>query len=336
MENKNTLSVKEIAAMAGTSVATVSRVINQNGGFSKETEMRVRKIIEEYNYRPNRLAQSLRMQRSQAIGILVPDISNEFFSGIVKEIQNTLFKNGNLTLICNTNEDPIQEQQQVKMLLAQQVDGIIYIGSDNGTSFINIPTIYIDRDPYAAAKDKNKKNYIFIESDNETGGYMAAQELLRKGIKRPAIVCFGKNFSTIQRRSKGFLQALKEAQVEFDSSLFLEMKNDNLEEGAKAAKILLQERSNVDGIFFTSDVLAIGGVRFLTNQGIKIPEQLSIIGFDGIEMGNVVTPKLTTIEQNLKQIGELAALRILDMINQSDIKEKNFKVPVKLIQRGTT
>lgn len=335
MENKNSLSLREIAEMAGTSVATVSRVINQNGRFSKETESRVRKIIEEYNYHPNRLARSLRMQRSQVIGVLVPDISNEFFSGIIKEIQNTLFKNGNITLICNTNENPVEEQQQVNMLLGQQVDGIIYIGSSTGAALLDVPVLYIDRDPYAGIKNM-EKDYIFIESDNESGGYLAGRELLSKGTTKPAVVCFGKNFSTIQGRSRGFLRALKEADMELEDDLFLEMDHDQMEEGARAARILTEERKDVDGIFFTSDILAVGGVRYLTNQGFKIPEQLRVIGFDGIEMGNVVTPRLTTIAQDLEQIGELAALHILDMINQTAIKKKSIKVPVRLVQRGTT
>ena len=137
------LSVKEIAEMAGTSVATVSRVINQNGRFSKATEKRVLEIIEQYNYQPNQLARSLRVQHSQVIGIMVPDITNEFFANIIRAVQEHLLLQNYMTIICNTNESGIEAKKQLQMLLAQKVSGVIYInnGENDVLESMNLPTV---------------------------------------------------------------------------------------------------------------------------------------------------------------------------------------------------
>ncbi len=332
MGNGNNISMTEIAKKAGTSVATVSRVINQNGRFSRETEERVRKIIEEYSYQPNRLARSLRMQRTQVVGILVPDISNEFFSGITREVQDNLFRKGYMTFICNTNENVVQEQRQVSMLIEQQVDGIVYIGGNGGAAMINIPVVYIDRDPYSDS-DKQKGDYVIIESDNLAGGYLAGKRLLERDVKRPAVVYFGGNLSTIKGRLAGFRKAMREKKIRLDESLLIEVEGNSWDEGRRAARILLNEHSGVDSVFFTSDALAVGGINYLQKNGVRVPEDMAVIGFDDIAAGDMITPGLTTIRQDMKAMGKLAAGRILDMINQAEHRKKHIRVPVSLVER---
>lgn len=122
------ISIKDIADMAGVSIATVSRVINQNGRYSKETEECVKKIMEEYDFHPNQLARGLRVSTVKVIGILIPDITNEFFANITLELQNLLMEYGYLTLICSNNENTRLENEQMDMLLGQRVSGIIYVG----------------------------------------------------------------------------------------------------------------------------------------------------------------------------------------------------------------
>ena len=192
---KTTYSVKDIADMAGVSVATVSRVINQNGRFSKETEDRVNEVIRKTNYQPNQLARGLRTNRAKTIGVLVPDITNEFFARIILEIQNRFFAEDYITLIFNTNEDEKVEQRQLNAFQSQLVSGLVYVsGNTNNKLTIDVPIVYIDRKP--AFEKADNANYVLIESDNFQGGVLATEELINKGCKNIACVYFNEALST--------------------------------------------------------------------------------------------------------------------------------------------
>lgn len=329
------LSVKEIAEMAGTSVATVSRVINQNGRFSKATEKRVKDIIEEYGYQPNQLARGLRVQHTQVIGILVPDITNEFFASITKEVQKHLLVQNYMTLICSTNENVMEAKEQLRMLLAQKVSGIIYIGGEDITESINIPTVYIDRDP-RDMKTELDDNYAMIECDNIQGGYLAGQELVKKGARKIAYVCYGGNLSTTKKRIQGCRAALQEAGLELNPEYGVYVNEVSLEEGKRATEHIVNDLKGVDGIFYMSDLLAVGGVGYLTEKHIHVPDQIRLVGFDDITISSSIYPRLTTVHQPVDEFGRLAAQRILDMINGKDIPQQRQRIPVELVVRETT
>lgn len=331
---KNRLSVKDIAELAGTSVATVSRVINQNGRFSKETEQRVKSIMEEYGYQPNQLARGLRVSRTQVIGILVPDLMNEFFASIVKEVQKTLLEKKYMTLICSTNENVMEAQDQIRMLLGQKVDGIIYIGGDDIVESIHIPIVFIDRDP----RDNHPgiEDYALFECDNIQGGYLAGCELAEKGAKNIAYVCFNTEFSTTKKRLMGFEKALKENNIELPLDCGVHVEEVSIEAGRTATEYIINHMKNVDGIFFMSDILAIGGLEYVNSVGIKVPEQMKIVGFDDISFGRITTPKLTTIHQPVDRMGQAAANCIMDMIEGNEIDVKRQRIPVSLVVRATT
>ena len=275
------LSVKEIAEMAGTSVATVSRVINQNGRFSKDTEKRVKEIIEKYDYQPNQLARGLRVNHTQVIGILVPDI----------------------------------------------------------TESLHIPTVYIDRDPRDMKREEkpgSEENYAMIECDNIQGGYLAGQELACKGAKKIAYVCYGGTLSTIKKRLQGFKEALAEYEIEINPKYGIYVNEVSLEEGSRAAQYIMENLGGADGIFFMTDILAVGGLSYLVNPNIKVPDQVKVVGFDDISMSRMIYPKLTTIHQPVQEYGRLAAERIVDMINGKDVEIQRQRIPVNLVVRETT
>lgn len=334
MTEKN-ISVKEIAKLAGTSVATVSRVLNQNGRFSKETEKRVMDIVEKYGYKPNQLARGLRISHSRAIGLMVPDITNEFFSGIIKEVQKNLLVYNYVTLICNCNEDIKEARGQIEMLMSYKVSGIIYIGGENLVESQNIPTLYIDRDPRDFQIDLSD-NHALIECDNIQGGYLAGRELLQKGVTNVRVVGYNAKLSTIKKRINGFKEAFEEAGVPLDDELFIGVSEVSMCEGARIAKEILEGGKRVDGIFFTSDVLAIGAIGYLTNAGIKIPEEMKIVGFDDIGAGQIVDPHLTTVHQPIEEFGRLAAETILNLIEKKEIETNKYRLPVELVVRQTT
>lgn len=333
------LSVKEIAEMAGTSVATVSRVINQNGRFSKDTEKRVKEIIEKYDYQPNQLARGLRVNHTQVIGILVSDITNEFFASITKEVQKHLLTQNYMTLICSTNENVMEAKEQLQMLLSQKVGGIIYIGGEDITESLHIPTVYIDRDPRDMKREEkpgSEENYAMIECDNIQGGYLAGQELACKGAKKIAYVCYGGTLSTIKKRLQGFKEALAEYEIEINPKYGIYVNEVSLEEGSRAAQYIMENLGGADGIFFMTDILAVGGLSYLVDHNIKVPDQVKVVGFDDISMSRMIYPKLTTIHQPVQEYGRLAAERIVDMINGKDVEIQRQRIPVNLVVRETT
>jgi LacI family transcriptional regulator len=332
--NKSVYSVKEIADMAGVSVATVSRVINQNGRFSKETEERVRAIIKETNFQPNQLARGLRTNRVNTIGILVPDISNEFFSKIVLEIQKRLFERDYITLIFNTNEDAEVEQRQLSILQSQKIGGLIYIsGNSHSKQNMGLPTIYIDRKPVF---ENDEHRYLMIESDNIQGGFLATEELIRKGCRNIACISFRERLSTHGGRIKGYQKALRQHNLPSVNQNILFVETVTSDAGHDATQKLLSENPSIDGVFYTADVLAMGALQAINEMNLSIPSCLKIVGFDDISQSTLSIPPLTTIRQNIETFGKLATDFIIDMIAGITIEERLHVIPVDLIVRKST
>lgn len=332
--NEN-LSVKDIAALAGVSVATVSRVINQNGRFSKETEARVRRTIEEYGYRPNLLARGLRTNKVQMIGVIVPDITNEYFAKITLDMQKRLFEFDYSTIICNTNEIYGIEMRHLAMLKSLNVSGLIHltgIPMKNQTAF-DVPTVYIDREPSGALEGSN---CVLIESNNEQGGYLAAREMLNRGCKHIALIEFKNAVSSHISRAKGYERALRERGIPIDSRYISQTREISYESGYRCMKKLLQTTEELDGVFCTTDMLALGALKALGELGIQVPSQVKLVGFDDTTASEMARVPITTIRQPVEKFGSLAISTLLRMINGEKIEENRFLLPVHIVRRETT
>ena len=331
---KQTVSVKDIAREAHTSIATVSRVINQNGRYSKETERRVLEAIKKFNYETNQLARSLRIMHSKNVGIMVPDITNEFFSNIIWTVQQELMKHGYMTVICNSGEDRDLARKQVHMLLGQKVSGIIYIGGAEITDELDIPTIYVDRDPRNTTPEMDG-DFQLVECDNIQGGYLAGKELTEKGCRRISYVCFDEELSTIKKRRQGFEKALEEAGTA-KMGPSVAVKEVSMREGFLATERILKEEPKTDGIFFMSDVLAVGGLKYLLQEDIPVPQRVKLVGFDDISLCAILEPGITTVHQPLTEMGKTAVNRLLCFINEESDHFMHERPPVYLVHRGTT
>ena len=323
------ISIKEIARLAGTSVATVSRVINQNGRFSKETEQRVRKVIEEYGYKPNMLAQGLRQDRMKVIGVIVPDITSEFFAGIVREIENELFGRGYMALLCDTHEREEIETRFMDMLSDLRFSGVIYVGGKRTQSiFEDLPAVYIDREPTQVISEPMS---CFVGSDNFQGGYLAALRLLEAGRKNPAIVRFDSALETQRQRYLGFIRALEERGLAGGGAYYVD--DVDFGHGYQVTRAILDARPAVDAIFYTSDILAIGGLQCLHEAGVSIPEDMAVIGMDDIPMSARIVPPLTTVRQNYREFGRIAVESLVRMLEGEPVEDQIL--PVEVIERKT-
>lgn len=332
MKNEKTISIKELAEISNVSIATISRVINKKGGYSKATEERILKLIESKSYQRNVNARSLRTKKSQTIGVIVPDISNEFFAKIVQSVEKQAIKYNYSVFVCNTDENIEIEKRQLSNLIGQFVDGIIYIGGgvqlENDSQLFKIPVIYIDR--YIDDKE------IYIESDNFHGGYLAAQELIRSGCKKMAVMKDIRKISSAYKRYLGFLQAMKDYRMNFDNKLLCDVTVISHKEAKEKTLELLDSGEVFDGIFATNDTMALGIMMALNERRIKIPSEVKLVGFDNISAAEMAGVPLTTINQNKQKMGELAVELLMDKILARKSNVRNIKIPVNLIRRKST
>ena len=332
MKNKKNISIKELADMAGVSIATISRVINRKGGYSRETEQKIRALIKEKSYQQNVNARSLRTQKSQSIGVILPDISNEFFAKIVQAIEKQAIKYNYSVFICNTNENIEIEKRHLNSLTGQLVDGIIYIGGEikleKYEHEVKVPIIYVDR--YTDDKE------IYVESDNYYGGYLATKELIESGCTKIAIMKDMRRISSAHKRYQGFINALKDYKVKIDDKLICEVEVVGYKEAKEKTLELLDAGQIFDGVFATNDAMALGVMMALNERRIKVPEEVKIVGFDNISATEIAGIPLTTINQNKQKMGEMAVELLMDEILQRKSDVNNIKIPVNLIRRRST
>jgi len=315
--------------MAGVSTATVSRVINQQGGYSIETQLKVKKVIKESSYQPNWNAARLRTQTSRNIGVIVPDITNEFFAKIIQSLELFFMEHKYTVLICDSQENIEIENQHIQNLKEQQVEGIIYISGQNQSpiqeDIFSIPIVYIDRYP--------KNVHVYVHSNNVQGGYLATKELLEKGCKNVLFFRDIKNPSAIQQRRKGYLIALKDNT--FDKSLEIASISTYQESFKTIEKLIDTKGCYFDGIFATNDKMALGCLNALLSKQIKVPEQIKIVGFDNISLSQVCHPAITTISQDTNQMAIKAGSALIDSMNDKK-KKQSIIIPVSFCIREST
>ncbi|EGB2305088.1 LacI family transcriptional regulator [Listeria monocytogenes] len=324
-------SIKDIAKLSGVSVATVSRVINDNGRFSEETREKVLAVIKETNYQMNFSAKSLRMNKSFSVGILVPDISNYFFSSVVQQIEAILFDQGYSTIICNTGRNLDKEMAYLNMLESKMVDGLIVIsGADEfGFKYTNaengIPSVCIDRQP------KDKKDTIFISSNHYQGAFEATEALIHAGVKSPVIFMHSRQSSSAKERLKGFQDALKKNNIRYDPDVSKFTVDLQIHDYQKSIITFVNEVTTMDGIFAINDNIALELLNLLPTIGKKIPNDIKVIGFDDTPQCNYTVPKLSSVKQNIPKIAQITVDNLITIIKNPKQKKRITEiVPVEL------
>ena len=328
------LSIKQISELSGVSTATVSRVINHNGRFSKETEERVLSVIEQYKYVPNMVARGLRRNASQIVGIIVPDITNEFFARIVLQIQMKLFEKNFSAVICNTNENEQLEISHLHFLKAQNVSGLIFISGNPSHSQPNssFPTVYIDRRP----KDVWTKDTIIIESDNVQGGYLAGKALLGQGAKHIATIMDSRMHTAGETRYQGWKDAMDETHATIIPQLQMRVQEVGFNASYERVKSLLESGQTFDALFCGTDWLAMGALAAMHEHGVHVHADVKVIGFDDVSIATFSSKPITTIHQDAERMGELAVELLLKRIDGEKIEQPHRVLDVTLIQRATT
>lgn len=329
-------SIKDIARLSGVSVATVSRVINNNGRFSEVTKNKVLKVIEDTGYQMNFSAKSLRMNKSFSVGILVPDISNYFFADTVQKIEEILFEKGYSTIICNTSRNISKENAYIKMLEGQNIDGLIVIsGADEfGFDYLEpnkkIPYICIDREP------KFKEHTIYISSNHYQGSFEATESLLNSGVKTPMILMHKRKSPSSIERLNGFKDALKKNNIIFNHSTNLLKVDYDTSDLEAQIENHFNKYPMIDGIFAINDEIGIKALSTFDKLNLKVPEQIKIIGFDNIPSCDFTTPSLSSVNQDTTSIAENAVNSLLNLINEDAETGETILIPVSLILRQSS
>ncbi|MEG2396014.1 MAG: LacI family DNA-binding transcriptional regulator [Oscillospiraceae bacterium] len=326
------MSMINIAELSGVSIATVSRVLNKNGRYSPETEKKVIDIVKKYDYKVNPNAKGLRTNKTQSIGVIVPDITNEFFAKIIRSIENSIMPKGYTVFVCDSNENGEMEEHHISSLVAKDVDGIIYISTKPDVKHIydeyKIPVVYIDRRPQNAG--------TLIISDNEMGGFIATEELIKKGCQKIVMLRDKNRYSTVVNRYEGFVNAHKKHNLLVNEKLVIDMEV-SYKSSHDAVKELINSGEKFDGIFCNNDIMAIGALHALRDAKIKVPSEVKIIGFDGISLTEICDPPMTTVMQDTDMFGKKSVEALLRLIeNKEPKKDEVYTIPVTLKKRSTT
>lgn len=330
------IGIKEIARLAGVSTATVSRALSQPARVSPETRAQVMAVVEEHDYRVNSFARSLRVRRADAVLALVPNLGNPFFSEIIAGIQEGLSPAGIDLLVTDTLSQQARRQSPVGHLQAARADGIICL--DGG-----LPADLLDE---LAASDvasrvvfacewPEGRSFTTVRSDNRAGMALAVQHLVGLGHSRFALLTGPAGNVLTKERQEGAMAALSEAGLSLPAA---RIKGGSFEirDGYRAAGELMRCAERPTAILCASDQLAIGCISGLSELGIRVPEDVSVVGFDDIALAAYSRPPLTTIRQDRRRLGRCAAKNLLASLAGSPAPELLTTLPVEIVVRRST
>ncbi|WP_066073227.1 LacI family DNA-binding transcriptional regulator [Neobacillus soli] len=331
------ITIKDIARKANVSITTVSRVINQKSeGIGDSTRKKVLDIIEELDYRPNSIARSMITKQTNTIGLIIPDIRNPFFPELVRGVEDFANQHAYNVFLCNTDGEPKRELEYISLMKEKNVDGIIFTYSCAETIH-QLEEIVLDQKIPLVLLDRGVDDQKFsgVSIDNEKAGYLATKHLLDLSHTKIGCITGPAQFPNSKDRLNGYRKALKEAGIPFDQDLILAA-DFQMDGGYQAAKTLLAKK-DITAIFAFNDVMAFGVYQAAAEQGMNIPEDVSVVGFDNINYNQLLNPKLTTIEQSVYDMGEISAKILLEQITQGgDVKNKTLYLEPSLILREST
>ncbi len=335
------ITLKDIAEILGVSVTTVSKALKDYPDVSKKTKRLVKETAQTLNYKPNAFAVNLRTSESKTIGIIIPEVVHHFFSSVLKGIIAQAEKKGYLVIILQSNESFELEKKQIDLLLSKRVDGILISLANSTIHFDHINDI-INSDTPLVLFDKIAKvvqcSKVII--NDRKAAYTATTHLITSGCKKIAHFRGPLLPQNSIDRFLGYKNALLDHGMTYDPSLVYILNDMSFEEGVQFAKKLLKDHNDVDGIFINTDLVAIGAISEFNNQGIDIPNDISIVGFSNWFMSSVISPTLTTIDQPGYKMGKVAFKLLYKEIKQKKQKTpvtfKTVELPTELIIRDSS
>lgn len=327
-------TMREVAEHAGVSVTTISHIINDTRPVSDELRQRVLAAMQELGYQPNRLARSLRRGETHTIGMIIPDSVNPFFAEVARGIEDKGFEEQYSVIICNSDGDLKKELLYTNLLTEKQVDGIIFVAAGVSTEHITvlrerkIPVVVVDRQIPGVSVDS-------VLTDNTLGGWQATHHLIQLGHKRIGCIRGPSALTPSADRLVGYRKALEEEGYDFDEALIV--KGDfQYQSGHQMARRLLELKDTPTAIFACNDLMAMGAICAATEMDLRIPEDLSVVGFDDVSLASFTNPTLTTIAQPKYEMGVMAVEMLIKRIRAIDMPIQEVILDTKLVLRKST
>lgn len=326
-------TIKDVAALAGISYTTVSHVLNNSRPVSEAVRLKVEAAIVQLDYVPSAVARSLKAQATLTIGLLIPNGMNPYFAELARGIEDHCERNGFCVILCNSDDDPHKQRSYLRVLQEKRVDGLIVssvdgeVGLAGGLATTRTPTVIVDRELQGVDAD-------LISIDHEYGAWLATRHLLELGHRQIACIAGPQRAAVTAMRLAGYQRALQQAGVppRPDWALYSDFTSSAGYQAA--AGLLAGERPTA--IFAGNDMIGIGVLRAAAERGINVPQTLSVIGFDDVQLSRYVYPALTTVGQSIMQLGEAAAERLLLRIaNPGEPVEKRLIKPGVVVREST-
>lgn len=327
------LTIRQIAEMAGVSVTTVSQILNNKGSrFSDATRKRVLDIVNEHQYKPDFFASSLITRHSKTIGMIVPDVTDFFFSKVVEGAESYLNPLGYMLILCNSRQSIEKETRFLKELSHRSVDGIILATPNQLPEEYSLQSGFYHRMPLILIdRGLNRREAGRLIVKEYEGAYQAVSYLIDQGHRQIGLLKENTGYYQLEERYNGYRHALKDADIDFKRQ-WVVAGELTVEGGYAAAKELLRVK-DLTAIFCSNDAMAIGCYQAIYELGKKIPEDISVIGFDGLKLSEYTNPPLTTVMQPTFDIGFTAAKFLVDAIEFPERRIPNKIFDTKLIIR---
>ncbi|WP_281309634.1 LacI family DNA-binding transcriptional regulator [Flavobacterium flavigenum] len=334
-------TLKEIASALGISITTVSKALKNYPDVSDKTKKAVIALAQQLDYTPNSFAVNLRTKESKTIGLIIPEVVHHFFSGVVNGIIAEAEKNGYLVIILQSNESLELEKKQIALLINKRVDGIIMSLSNESNDDVHIKDILKKEIPFVQFDKISKlipSSKVVI--NDQKAAMEAVQHLIDMGCRKIAHIRGLENPQNAIDRFLGYKKALEKNGIPFDSKLVYSCKAITFEQGVEFAKQILEEDKGIDGIFVITDLVAVGVLAHFNEKGIQVPNQIAVIGFSNWLVSQVITPKLSTVNQPSYDMGVAAFNLLLEEIlcrkEGNVFKPKIIELETEVIVREST
>lgn len=328
------MTIKQVAKRAGVSPATVSRTLHNSPQLSAETAARVRRAIDELGYRPNIAAQSLVSGRSRLLGLVVSDITNPFFPELIKGFEEVALRNGYDVFVASTNYDPLRTALCVRRMIERKIDGVAIITSEVDASLTDslvrrqVPLVFLD-----VGKTGNGVSNVKI--DYAQGMAQAVEHLRSLGHSRIAFIAGPLHLESVCERRDAFLADMRDPAAGVPGEAMLEVGNHKVDGGLQAMLRLLERTPRPTAVVASNDLTAIGALRAIHQRGLRVPEDISVVGFDDIQMAEFMEPPLTTVRLLRTEVACAACDALLQLIGTPGVGSE-FRVGTSLVIRAST
>jgi LacI family transcriptional regulator len=325
------MTITDVAKEAGVSVSTVSHVVNNTRFVKPETRARVMQAIQILDYTPSISAQSLKKNVTHTVGMIVTCSTNPYFAEIVSQIESQLYESGFNLILCNSGQDFVKQRNYIRTLKGKRIDGLLVLESVVSDAFLklvescNFPVVLMDMEAEELAS---------VTDDSEAGGYLATSCLIARGHREIGCITGPADHHQSRLRYRGFLRALDEAGIELNPD-WVYAGNLEADSGESAVVQLCRDAQRPTGLFAFNDLSALGAMSQAARQGLRVPEDLSIIGYDDIQIARLFSPSLTTVRQQIGDICSQTCRLLTGAIASKTATSEHIRVPPKLVVRDS-